>query len=100
MSPKDYEEKRLFRRIPLEMPVKYAPTSTPDQLSPATGRDLSAGGMALICSERLAVGSEILLIIDSDSESYPPLTATAEVRRVLATSNELYATSVIFHKLS
>lgn len=99
MKPRDYEEKRLFRRIALEMPVKYASTSTPDQFSTATGHDLSAGGMAIICSEQLTAGSEIFLIIDSDSENYPPLRATAEVRRVVATGHDRYVTSVTFRKL-
>lgn len=99
MSSKDYEEKRSFRRLDLEMPVKYALVSSPDEYRQAEGSDLSAGGMALHCKQALKPGTEIKLVIDSDSSNYPALEARAVVQRVVQNEADDYLVSVIFHQV-
>lgn len=100
MTPQDYEEKRTFRRLALEMPIKYALTSKPDSYRPAKGNDLSASGMALICEEALTPGTTITLLIDSDSPEYPALKTEAQVHRVTPTDNDTYLVSVIFRQVT
>lgn len=100
MSSKDYEEKRLFRRLNLEMPLKYALISSPDEFRQAMGNDLSAGGMALHCKQALKPGTEIRLVIDSDSSNYPALEARATVHRVVQNEVDNYLVSVIFHQVT
>lgn len=100
MSSKDYEEKRLFRRLDFDMPVKYALVSSPDEFRQAMGSDLSAGGMALHCKQALKAGTTIKLVIDSDSSSYPAMEARAEVHRVVENVADGYLVSVIFHQVT
>lgn len=100
MTTQDYEEKRTFRRLTLEMPVRYALASAPDTFRHAMGRDLSAGGMSLLCDQALTPGTEIKLVIDSDSPSYPALEAEAEVHRVVRDGTGDYLVSVIFLQVS
>jgi hypothetical protein len=81
MDRRSYEEKRGFIRIPVACEISLVRASGGEPFT-ATGRNLSAGGVAFDTDETLQPGDCLEMHIEAGQTLHSVLDATIEVLRV------------------
>ncbi|MBE03279.1 MAG: pilus assembly protein PilZ [Euryarchaeota archaeon] len=79
---RDYSEKRDFYRMQVDSPIEITTTEGETLTGPC--RDLSAAGMQVYLDRAVAVGAELVTVLRSAGEPFPPLEAVCEVVRCQA----------------
>lgn len=81
MQPRDYEEKRDFKRMLLDHPVQCTDVATGKRFT-GLARDLSGTGLCLELTRECAPGALLEVRIEPGKAVVPPLHAVVEVVRV------------------
>ena len=81
MAPREYDEKRDFRRMVLDCPVSYHDPATGEG---GTGvlRNLSGSGLLMTCEREIPTGTRLHINVTPERSLVPPLDAEVEVVRV------------------
>lgn len=79
MTMKDYSEKRDFHRMRVNSEIQI--TRSDGRILVGICRDLSATGMQLYVEEEVAVGEELLTLILSSDDNFPPFESSVRVLR-------------------
>lgn len=88
MTTHNYDEKRGFFRMQIETPVMFKLKGQTDITHHGLSHDLSATGLLMSSDFAPQHSDELEIIIDSQSEHFPPFTAEGKVLRVDADPTE------------
>ncbi|MCX4186792.1 PilZ domain-containing protein [Methylophaga sp. OBS4] len=82
MTSHDYEEKRSFVRMQIETQVTYSIKGENGITHHGISHDLSATGLLMSSDYAPAEGNELQVIMNTESERFPPFVAIGTVLRV------------------
>lgn len=91
-----HDEKRQFVRMRIETLVHFTILGQSEPVYYGTSHDLSATGLYMTTEEKLAIDTEIEVIMNSEGKMLPPFVAHGTVRRCVADDDNpsLYHISV------
>ncbi len=94
-----YQNTRMWTRLPVDWYVKYTLAESPGPETLVTAADISAGGLRLMAQEGVPIGTRLRLKIN-----VPPLrraiTATGRIVRVLPKSSAAVEWGVEFEEIA
>ena len=96
MADNDYEEKRNFVRMTIQMPVSYRIKGGKETIYQATSGNLSANGLKMISSHAPKVGDWLELEMHTSHDRFAPFVAEGQVIRIETApeSSDLFQISV------